>query len=112
MSVTYFKFILISGVLALSACAPSQKTIDEKPDSTANVTSSMQKELFGVLPDGQQVFKHVLRNKNGVEMHVINYGAIITHLKTPDRTGIFEDIVLGYDSLDGYLSKTPYFGAV
>jgi aldose 1-epimerase len=112
MSVTYFKFILISGVLALSACAPNKKTVEERPDSTANVTSSMQKELFGVLPDGQQVFKHVLRNKNGIEMHVINYGAIITHLKTPDRTGIFEDIVLGYDSLDGYLKITPYFGAI
>ena len=40
----------------------------------------MQRELFGTLPDGKQVFKYVLKNKNGLEVHVINYGAIITQL--------------------------------
>jgi aldose 1-epimerase len=47
-----------------------------------------------------------------VEVHVINYGGIITHLKTPDKNGVMEDIVLGYDSLDGYLKESPFFGAL
>jgi aldose 1-epimerase len=103
--------ILIAVVLTLGGCTSDKKTTQANADSTATV-KTMQKELFGTLPDGKQVFKYVLRNKNGVEVHVINYGAIITHLKTPDKNGKLEDIVLGYDSLDGYLKATPYFGAV
>ena len=45
-------------------------------------------------------------------MHVTTYGGIITSLRTADRTGKFSDIVLGYDSLEGYLRDSPYFGAI
>src|SRR5688572_6131406 len=103
--------ILVAVVLTLGGCTSDKKTTQVTADSTATV-KTMQKELFGALPDGKQVFKYVLKNKNGVEVHVINYGAIITHLKTPDKNGKLEDIVLGYDSLSGYLNATPYFGAV
>jgi aldose 1-epimerase len=103
--------ILIAVVLTLGGCTSDKKTTQVNADSTATV-KTMHKELFGALPDGKQVFKYVLKNKNGVEVHVINYGAIITHLKTPDKNGKLEDIVLGYDSLSGYLKATPYFGAV
>ncbi|HEX6322085.1 MAG TPA: aldose epimerase family protein, partial [Vicinamibacterales bacterium] len=53
-----------------------------------------------------------LRNANGIEMRVISLGGIITHLTTPDRSGAMADIVLGFDSLDGYLKEHPYFGAI
>ncbi len=69
-------------------------------------------KLFGLLPDGEEVFEYALVNKNNVEVRVINYGGILTTLKAPDRNGVIEDIVLGYDSLAGYLKKTPYFGAI
>lgn len=45
-------------------------------------------------------------------MQVINYGGIITSLQVPDKKGVVEDVVLGYDSLAGYLRATPYFGAI
>ncbi len=45
-------------------------------------------------------------------MQVINYGGIITSLRVPDKNGVVEDVVLGYDSLSGYLKATPYFGAI
>lgn len=102
---------LAAAALTLGACTSEKTTTQEKADSTATI-KTMQRELFGTLPDGKQVFKYVLKNKNGLEVHVINYGAIITHLKTPDKNGQLEDIVLGYDSLSGYLKATPYFGAV
>lgn len=70
------------------------------------------KQLFGHMPDGREVYEYTLANKNNVEVHVINYGGIITTIKTPDRKGVLEDIVLGYDSLPGYLTVTPYFGAI
>ena len=53
-----------------------------------------------------------LTNAHGIEVRLTNYGGIITSLKTPDRSGRFDDIVLGYDSLSGYLLNSPYFGAI
>lgn len=67
---------------------------------------------FGKLPNGKEVFLFTVTNKNGVEMKITNYGGIITSLKTPDKNGKLEDIVLGYDHLDGYLKESPYFGAI
>jgi aldose 1-epimerase len=74
--------------------------------------SKIDTVVFGKLPDGQTVNLYTLRNKNGVEIKITNYGGIITHWTAPDRDGVFEDIVLGYDTLGGYLKATPYFGAL
>ena len=52
-----------------------------------------------------------LRN-GAIEVRLVSYGAIITHLRTPDRSGALADIVLGFDSPDDYLKKHPYFGAI
>lgn len=71
-----------------------------------------KKKLFGRMPDGQEVFEYTLVNANNIEVRVINYGGIITALLTPDKKGVLEDIVLGYDSLSGYLKSNPYFGAI
>ena len=66
---------------------------------------------FGKTPDGDvEIF--TLKNVNGVEVRVTNYGGIITSLKTPDRNGAPADVVLGFDTIDGYLGYHPYFGAV
>jgi aldose 1-epimerase len=51
-------------------------------------------------------------NSHGLEIRATNYGGLIVSVKTPDRNGRFDDIVLGYDSLAGYLRDTPYFGAI
>jgi aldose 1-epimerase len=53
-----------------------------------------------------------LRNRNGIEIQVLSYGGIIMSLKTPDRTGLVEDIVLGFDHLKDYVEKSPYFGTL
>jgi aldose 1-epimerase len=69
-------------------------------------------ESFGRTQDGAPVSIYTLRNANGMEARISNYGGIITSLKVPDRNGNLGDVVLGYDSLDGYLKSTPYFGAL
>ena len=67
---------------------------------------------FNKMVDGKQVELFTIRNKNGMEMSVTNYGGRIVSLLVPDRSGQREDIVLGYDSLTGYLTnKEQYFGA-
>lgn len=73
---------------------------------TATVTD------FGKTADGQSVSLYTLKNKNGIEAAITNYGGIVVSLKTPDRNGKLDDIVLGFDSLDGYLKTQPYFGAL
>jgi aldose 1-epimerase len=55
----------------------------------------------------------VLRNIHGLEVRVIPYGGIITSIRVPDRSGRFDDIVLGYDTADEYMkNNAPYMGAV
>jgi aldose 1-epimerase len=53
-----------------------------------------------------------LKNSKGVEAAITNYGGIVVSLKTPDKAGNFADIVLGFDSPEGYKQENPYFGAI
>ena len=73
---------------------------------------SVKKESFGKV-DGQEVFLYTLANTRGAEARITNYGGIVVSLKVPDRNGKFDDIVLGYDNLDGYLKNGGvYIGAL
>jgi aldose 1-epimerase len=69
-------------------------------------------QFFGCIPDGAPVSVYTLRNKNGMESRILNYGGIIQSVAVPDKNGRFGDVVLGYDSLDGYLTNSPYLGAL
>ena len=55
---------------------------------------------------------YTLKNESGFEVSTMNYGGAITSLKTPDRNGHFGDIVLGFETLDEYVSNPRYFGAL
>jgi len=72
----------------------------------------IMKEPFGITHDGIAVDCYTLKNHSGVELKVINYGATITALKVPDQTGKLGDVVLGFDKLADYETKSPYFGCV
>jgi len=67
---------------------------------------------FGQTQDGTHVNLYALRNNNGAEAGIINYGGLVIFLKMPDRNGHFGDVVLGYDSLADYIKESPYFGAM
>ena len=53
-----------------------------------------------------------LTNSHGVEVHAMNYGGIILSIRVPDRKGQFADIVLGHDTMEGYIPNPPYIGAI
>ena len=72
----------------------------------------MNRAPFGRTADGAAVELFTLRNDHGIEVQIVNYGAIITSIRTPDRDGRFADIVLGFDDLDGYINHPRFFGAV
>jgi len=67
---------------------------------------------YGQLPSGAEITEYVLTNDRGMRVQVITYGGIITALHIPDRHGGLGDVVLGYDTFDGYLAKNPYFGCI
>jgi aldose 1-epimerase len=67
---------------------------------------------FGTMPDGTPVEIYTITNGN-LETEIMTYGARVVRLKTPDRTGHSVDVVLGYDTLEGYLGDpSTYFGAI
>ena len=75
-------------------------------------TPSVTITSFGKLRDGREVSLYSLVNANGLKVDVSNYGGIVVRLVVPDRSGRFDDVVLGYNTLDEYLKATPYFGAI
>jgi len=84
---------------------------------TAGVQGAMAavtKSEFGKLPDGRAVQVYTLKNAD-LEVHIATYGARIVSLKTRDRDGKIADVVLGYNSVAGYVAEKAaktYFGAI
>ncbi|PTB94653.1 galactose-1-epimerase [Marivirga lumbricoides] len=99
-------FFIITQLLLVFLMACNSTT--DQPQN-ANITS----KSFGTLPSGEEVTQYIMTNNQGMEMSVITYGGIITSLTAPDKAGKYEDIVLGFDNLEGYLQDgVPYFGAL
>jgi aldose 1-epimerase len=73
--------------------------------------ATLARSPFGQLSTGQAVELFTLTNANGLIAKVTNYGTIITELHVPDRQGKLTDVVLGFDNLQPYLKRHPYFGA-
>jgi aldose 1-epimerase len=90
--------LLAAGLLLALATAPL-------------AAAGVNKASFGAV-GGKQVDIYTLTNANGMVAKIMTYGAIVTELDTPDRNGKLDDVVLGFDSLEGYLQKEPYFGAI
>ena len=70
----------------------------------------VKKTLFGKTAEGQEVHLFTLSNRGGLVAKVITYGALLMELHVPDERGHSADVVLGFDSLDGYLKGHPFFG--
>ena len=86
-------------------------TVKETKKVTEKQPMSAKREFFGQTPDGKQVDMYTLVNTDGVTAKIISYGAILVSLEVPDREGKFDDIALGFDNLDDYIERNPYFGA-
>jgi aldose 1-epimerase len=77
----------------------------------AGKVERVKKNPFGKLSDGSEIQQFTLRNSKGTIAKVITYGATLTELWLPDKSGKNADVVLGFDNLAGYLTDHPYFGA-
>lgn len=92
---------LLSAVLLLSLTAV-----------IAQAQSTVTKRSFGKTSAGENIDLYLLRNANGVETTITNYGGIVVSLKVPDRAKKFDDVVLGFSDLEPYTKQGPYFGAL
>jgi aldose 1-epimerase len=80
--------------------------------TTAMVRPEIKKQAFGMTASREAVELYTLTNANGMEARIMTYGGTVVSLKVPDRHGKLGDVVLGYETLDGYLKNSPYFGAI
>jgi aldose 1-epimerase len=72
----------------------------------------MDSEQYGITEDGKAVIAYTLANTSGMRVCILTLGCIIARLEVPDRDGKSANIVLGSDSVDGYLHRSPHFGAI
>lgn len=73
--------------------------------------SGLSKSDFQMQVAGKQNNLYVLTNKKGMEVCMTNFGARIVSVMAPDKNGKFGDVVLGFDSIGGYLNNQSDFGA-
>jgi aldose 1-epimerase len=73
---------------------------------------TLTRSTFGAMPDGTAVDLFTLTNAHGMEVRITTYGATIVSIKVPDRRGRFDDVVTGFDTLEGYLTRSRFFGAI
>lgn len=73
---------------------------------------SVTQAPFGILPDGQHVTVFTLANRQGMQVKVLDFGAIISAIHVPDRHGAFADVVLGFERIEPYLHNSAFLGAV
>ncbi|NUQ23243.1 MAG: galactose mutarotase [Saprospiraceae bacterium] len=102
----FFATIAFIMVQCKNASSPDQA------GETPTASASIAKTQFGITPDGEEVDKYTLKNKQGMQVDVITYGGIITSWTAPDKNGNYANVVLGYDSLAQYIRSNPYFGAL
>ena len=106
-------FIVV--VFSLIACGGNHG--NENNNSTADTMSTTNKssvtqQKYGNA-DGKEIMQYTLKNAAGMEVKIINYGGTITNIMVPDSGGNMGDVVLGFDSMEGYNKKeNPYFGCI
>jgi aldose 1-epimerase len=91
-------------------------TSDAKGSSKADAGKEqnvlpIQRKDWGKTQDGRPVELYTLTNKNGLVAKIATYGATLTELHVPDKNGKLGDVVLGYDSLPPYETRSNFFGA-
>src|SRR5688572_8151209 len=103
-------FIAIFFLGACKLMTKDEKSKNAGENKTAKAT--LEINYYGMIGE-DSVFEYRLTNINGIVVKIINYGATVTQILVPDKKGELGDVVLGFDSLSGYLqSNNPYFGCV
>jgi len=76
------------------------------------MSTTIQKKTFGQLPSGEEVSLFVLENEKGMRVQISNFGQVINSIKVPNAQGVLEESVLGFETLEPYLSNAAYLGVL
>ena len=79
--------------------------------TTSHPPMRLQQRPYGHLPDGRAVHEVTLSN-GGLTLSLITLGGIVTMLWAPDRDGVAANVVRGFDNLDDYVHRNPFFGVI
>ncbi|MGZ8539225.1 MAG: aldose epimerase family protein [Chitinophagaceae bacterium] len=94
------------------ACNNNSNQTQSPEQNQETMKFSSTEKPFGTY-NGEAITKYTFTNPSGMEVSILNYGGTITDIITPDKNGVKGNIVLGFDSLSGYLQKgNPYFGSL
>lgn len=106
------KQLIWSALLATSLFACNAPQTNKKDDASATGSFTITEATYGVI--GTDTVKaYTLTNPKGMKATILNYGGTVTQLYVPDKAGTLGDVILGFDSLSGYLQKNnPYFGCL
>ncbi|MHC2990981.1 aldose epimerase [Pontibacter sp. HJ8] len=96
----------------MAGCSSPDKKTEQTTSTDEAATMEIKKEPFGTAPDGQEVYLYTLTNAGGMTVKITNYGAIVTSILAPDKKGTMGQVVLGFDSLAGYIPNEPHFGGI
>lgn len=93
-------------------CKGNQKEEKQVNNTQKTDNVSIEKKEYGTTPAGQKVDSYTLKNQKGMEVNIMTYGGIITSLKVPNKAGVSEEVVIGFNNLEQYTKDNPYFGAL
>lgn len=101
--------ILLGCLLIGTACSPTPGE-GEKQGAETPADLAVSVSGFGATPDGP-AHLYTLTNAHGITATITDYGATLVGLMAPDKNGVLGNIVLGYDSVEAYVARNPYFGS-
>lgn len=91
----------------------SKRALGIKDDaSNSSKPMSVSKRKFDVLPDGTPVNLYKMTNANGMQVSILDYGGTVKEILVPDRNGNLANVSLGFDNINDYIEKSPYFGCI
>lgn len=107
----YISSLVVTVAIILSSCNGSVTEKNENPAPEAGKISITERP-FGSF-NGEAVTEYTMTNAAGMQVSILNYGGTVTKIITKDKEGKFGDVLLGYDSLPGYVQRgNPYFGCL
>lgn len=109
---TRFPFVTLMILVTMASCTTPSGNQSKENDLPQGSVRGITQVPYGKLKDGTPISLYTMTNSKGMKMTVINYGGIITSLHVPDKEGNLVDVVLGYDSLQAYEDRNPFFGAL
>jgi aldose 1-epimerase len=105
--------ISIIGLASINVQCKGDKKVEETTLESKTVDSvSIVKTAYGKTEKKEQVDVYTLKNQKGMEVNIMTYGGIITSLKVPNKAGVSEEVVIGFNNLEQYTKANPYFGAL